>query len=140
MLLALNSLLYLGALALAMIATSPQPPEATRGARVARGVLAIGGGLIITVAITLGFVGMWFESAIAGVAAIVVVSISMWFAMGHLAGDDDEDDEDGGSLFRPSSPEPTKPEGGPPDGFWTDWSEFDRARSDWERERQPTPA
>jgi len=135
MLLAVNSLLYLGALTLAMVATNSMPETATRGARAARCVLAFGGGAIIAAAIALGFAGMWFESALAGTVAIVVMGTSMWFALAHLANDDDEDDEDGGSLFSPSSPEPTKPEGGPSDDMWT---EFDRARAGWERERRPS--
>jgi hypothetical protein len=135
MLLAVNSLLYLGALTLAMVATNSMPETATRGARVARWILAFGGGTIITAAMALGFAGMWFESALAGSAAIIVVGTSMWFALAHLANDDDEDDEDGGSLFSPSSPDPTKPEGGPSDDMW---DEFDRARAGWERDRRPS--
>ena len=28
---------------------------------------------------------------------------------------------------------PPEPAGGPSDGYWTDWTDFDRARADWER-------
>lgn len=141
MLLAANALLYLSALALAIAVTRPAAGAPARGARRARGVLACGGGLSITTAIVLALVGLWFESALAGAAAIVVVSVSMWFALRRapapVEDEGDEDDDGGGSLFRPVPPEPTKPEGGPSDDFWAD---FDAARSGWDREREPAGA
>jgi hypothetical protein len=141
MLLAANALLYLSALALAMVVTSPRPGTHSRGARAARIVMACGGGLAIAAAIVLALVGLWYVSALAGAVAIVVVSVSMWFALARMPGtaedEGDEDDDGGGSLYPPVPPEPTKPEGGPSDDFWT---EFDAARSGWDREREPAGA
>lgn len=140
MLLAANALLYLSALALAIAVTRPSTGTPARGARPARAVMACGGGLTVAAAIALAFVGLWFESALAGAAAIIVVSVSMWFALarttGPVADEGDEDDDGGGSLFKPVPPEPTKPEGGP-DPSDDVWAEFDAARSAWDREREP---
>ncbi len=144
MMLAANTTLYLLALMLAVALTTPVPATAARGAGAARVVLVCGGGLIVSTAIALAFVGLWFESALVGSLAIVVVSVSMWFALARVPvaaeTEDEEDDDDGGSLFRPVPPEPTKPEGGPSDDIWTDWSDFDAARAGWERDREPQPA
>lgn len=141
MMLAANTTLYLLALTLAVAVTTPVPATAARGAGIARLVLACGGGLIVSAAIALAFVGMWFESALVGSSAIVLVSVSMWFALARVhvaaATEDEEDDDDGGSLFPPVPPEPTKPEGGPSDDIWDD---FDAARAGWDRERDPSPA
>jgi hypothetical protein len=139
MLLLLNSVLYVFALTLAVTVMGPLGEQASRRTRVARAALTCAGGLTITAAIALGFVGLWFESALAGTFAIIVVGACM--CVGFIrepasTEDEDEDDDDGGSLFRPAPPEPTKPEGGPSDDVWTD---FDRARAEWARERERTP-
>jgi hypothetical protein len=139
MLLLMNSLLYVFALTLAVTVMSPLGAQASRRARIARATLACGGGLTITAAIALGFVGMWFESALAGTFAIVIVGVCMCVGLAREQGkteDEDEEDDDGGSFRRPVPPEPTKPEGGPSDDVW---AEFDRARADWAREHEPTP-
>jgi hypothetical protein len=139
MLLLLNSLLYVFALTLAVTVMSPLGAEASRRARIARATLACAGGLTITAAIALAFVAMWFESALAGTIAIVIVGACMCVGLARAPGqaeDEDEEDDDGGSLYRPVPPEPTKPEGGPPEDVW---AEFDRARADWAREHEPTP-
>jgi hypothetical protein len=144
MLLAANALLYLSALALAIVVTRPPSGTSDRGARSARAVMTFGGGLAVVAAIALAGIGMWFESALTGAGAIVVVSVSMWFALARMPEpveeEDDEDDDGGGSLFCPEPPAPTKPEGGPSEDYWTDWSEFDAARSAWDREREPAGA
>jgi hypothetical protein len=140
MLLAVNALLYVSALMLAIAFTYPHTDPVPRAARRARVVLTYGGALTIAVAIALALVGLWFESALAGGATIVVVAVSMWFALSRASApseDEEEDDDDGGSLFRPPAPEPTKPEGGPSDDLWT---EFDAARAGWDREREPAGA
>jgi hypothetical protein len=71
---------------------------------------------------------------------IVVAGAYLWVRLARSAAnkpDDDEgDDDDGGGLFRPPPPEPTRPVGGPPDDHW---SEFDRARAAWERDRTSGP-
>jgi hypothetical protein len=144
MLLLANALLYVFALTLAVAVMSPLPEGASRRARAARATLACGGGLTIVTALALAFVGLWFESALAGSFAIVLVGTCLCVGLSHqpatAAADDDEgEDDDGGSLFKPVSPEPTKPEGGPPEDFWTDWTEFDRARAGWSRDREPNP-
>ena len=139
MLLLLNSVLYVFALTLAVTVMSPLQAQASRRARIARATLTGAGGLTVTAAIALAFVGMWLESALAGTLAIVIVGSCMCVGMAREPGtteDEDEDDDDGGSLFRPAPPEPTKPEGGPSDDAW---AEFDRARAEWAREHEPTP-
>jgi len=141
MVLTANSLLYLCALVLAVTVTTPLPATASRGARLARAMLAGGGGLVISAAIALAFLGLWFESALAGTAAIVLVGVCMWVALARhpdaAAEEDEDEDDEGGSHFKPPAPEPTKPEGGPSDDFWAD---FDAARADWDRAREPTSA
>ncbi|MEA2156221.1 MAG: hypothetical protein QOE11_2361 [Solirubrobacteraceae bacterium] len=141
MLVLVNALLYVFALGLAMAVIGPLPENATRRARVARAALACGGSLTVAAAIVLALLGLWFESALAGTGAIVVVGACLCVGMTRVPeqGDDseDEDDDGGGSHFRPAPPEPTKPDCGPSEDLWAD---FDAARSDWERERQPTPA
>src|SRR4051812_9246483 len=107
MLLLINSLLYIFALTLAVTAMSPMGAEAPRRARIARATLTCAGGAAVTAAITLGFVGMWFESALAGTTAIIVVGACMCVGLAREAGqteDEDEDDDDGGSLYRPVPP------------------------------------
>jgi hypothetical protein len=142
MLLALNALLYLTALTLAMAVVTPLPDGAGRRARVARLVLVLGGGLTVAAAMVLAALGLWFESALAGTVAILVVGACMWVAVGRRTApaeaEDEDEDDDGGSLFKPPPPEPTKPEGGPSDDHWNDWSEFDAARAGWAREREPS--
>lgn len=143
MLLLANALLYVFALTLAVAVMSPMPAGASRRARAARATLACGGGVTVVAAIALGFVGLWFESALAGTLAIIIVGTCMCVGLSRQtaareAEDDEGEDDDGGSFVGPISPEPTKPEGGPSDEFWTDWGEFDRARADWSREREPT--
>jgi uncharacterized membrane protein len=137
MLLAVNALLYVSALMLAIAFTHPRADDVPRAARLARVVLAWGGGLTILVALALALAGLWFASAIAGAVAIVVVAVSMWFALARASApseDEEEDDDDGGSKFRPRPPQPTKPDCGPSDDLWT---EFDAARAGWDRPREP---
>jgi hypothetical protein len=139
MLLLLNSLLYVFALTLAVTVMSPLGAQASRRTRAAHATLACAGGVTITAAIALAFFGLWFESALAGTIAIVVVGTCMCVGVAREPGqteDEDEDDDDGGSFHRPVPPEPTKPEGGPSDDAWAD---FDRARAEWAREHEPTP-
>jgi hypothetical protein len=138
MLIAANALLYLSALTLAIVLTHPRSDAVPRGARLARLVLICGGGLTIAAAIALALVDRWYASALAGAVAILVVAVSMWFALARAAvpaEEEDDDDNDGGSPFRPPPPQPTRPEGGPSDDFW---AEFDAARAGWDREREPT--
>src|ERR1700710_1916595 len=83
MLLVLNAALYLVALTLSLCVVTPVPAGASRKVRVARMALALGGGGAITAAITLTFVGMWVESAIVGLGALVVVCVCLWVALSH---------------------------------------------------------
>jgi len=134
----LNAVLYVIALSLSLAVITPLPEEATRRVRVARIALACGGGVTITAAITLTFMGMWFESGLAGCVAIVVVGSCMWFALSQSSSEsddgDDSDDGGGGQKKRPDPPAPPEPLGDEPSD---PWSEFDRARAGWEREPAP---
>jgi hypothetical protein len=139
MLLALNATLYVFAFALAVFSLRRVPAAAGRAARVARGTLVCAGGLTISTAIVLACVGLWFESSLAGSAAIVVIGVCMWVGLSRIpaqeqAEDEEGEDDDGGSLFGPPAPEPTRPEGGPSDDSW---AEFDAARAEWARQRDP---
>ncbi|MGI9099076.1 MAG: hypothetical protein ACR2H2_11425 [Solirubrobacteraceae bacterium] len=134
MVVAVNALLYVFALTLAVAVISPPPEGASRTVRAARAGLACGGGLTITAAIALAFIGLWFESALAGTVAILIVGICMWFGLSRMpaqSDDDEDDDDDGGGRRRPVPPAPTQPVGGPPDDLW---AEFDAARAGWDRE------
>lgn len=139
MVLILNAVLYVVALSLSLAVLTPIPAGASRRVRVARGALACGGGLTMSAAITLSFMGYWFESGIAGMMSIAVVCVCLWYALMTRAApnptDDEDDDEGGGGpRKRTDPPAPPEPAGGPPDDQWT---EFDRARSGWDREREP---
>jgi hypothetical protein len=105
----------------------------------------------MSVAITLSFMGYWFESGIAGCVSIVIVSTCLWVALTErftprTDEDDDGDDGGGGPRKRPDPPAPPEPAGGPSDDPGTDWSDgtdwtqFDRARAGWEGQRTSTPA
>ena len=139
MVLILNAVLYVIALSLSLAVLTPVPEGATRRVRAARGALAFGGGVSMSVAITLSFMGYWFESGIAGCVSILIVCGCMWYALTARYtpnADDDDDDGGGGPRKRPDPPAPPEPAGGPPDELWTD---FDRARAGWDRERDPIP-
>ena len=140
--LALNAVLYVVALSLSLAVLTPVPEGASRRLRIARRALVCGGGLTMSVAITLSFMERWFESALAGCVAIVIVSGCLWLGLTsrfsqHGEDDDDGQDGGGGPRKRPDPPAPPEPAGGPPDELWLD---FDRARAEWERERAPTGA
>ena len=139
MVLVLNAVLYVVALSLSLAVLTPVPEGASRRVRIARRALVCGGGLAMSVAITLSFMGRWYESGIAGCVALVVVSGCLWLGLTSRfsqRGEDDDDGQDGGGgpRKRPDPPAPPEPAGGPPDELWT---EFDRARAAWERERTP---
>lgn len=142
MVLVLNAVLYLVALSLSLAVLTPVPEDAPRRVRTARGALAVLGGLAMSVAITLSFMGHWFASGIAGCVSIVVVSVCLWCALSSRftrESDDDDDGDDGGGGPRkqPDPPAPPEPAGGPSEDLWTD---FDRARAGWERDRGPVHA
>ncbi len=142
MMVVVNALLYGFALTLALAVISPVPQDAPRSLRAARAVLAIGGGATVVVSIVLAILGLWFESALAGTVAIVIVGACMWFGLSRMpsdAEDEEEDDDDGGSHRRTDPPEPTQPAGGPSEDPRTDWTEFDAARAGWERDRDREP-
>ena len=138
MVLLLNAVLYVVALSLSLAVLTPVPEGASRRVRRARVALACGGGLAMSVAITLSFMGRWFASGIAGCVSIVIVSTCLWFALSARVrprGDDEEDDDDGGGgpPKSPDPPAPPQPAGGPPEDLW---EQFDRARAGWARERE----
>lgn len=139
MLLVLNAVLYLVALTLSLCVVTPVPAGASRRVRVARMLLACGGGAAITAAITLTFLGLWIESAIVGCCALLVVCLCLWVALSHSSSerDDGEDGSDGGGgkPRRPIPPAPPEPLGGPA----LDWSDFDAVRAGWARgfDREP---
>lgn len=136
----LNAALYIIALGLSLAVLTPVAEAAPRRVRAARWTLACGGGLTMSVAIALSFMGRWFESGIAGCVSIVIVAGSLWYALTSRTApksDDDDDDGGGGPRKRPDPPAPPEPAGGPSEDRWTDWSDFDRARAGWEREREP---
>ena len=142
MVLVLNAVLYGVALSLALAVLTPVSEGAPRRARTARAALARGGGLAMAVAITLSFMGRWFASGVAGCVAIVIVSACLWCALTarfeRRTDDDDEgDDGGGGPRKQPDPPAPPEPAGGPSEDRRPDWSEFDRARAVWDRERDP---
>lgn len=142
MVVVVNALLYVLALSLSLAVLMPSGAGAPRRVRLARWVLGCGGGLAMAVAITLSFMGRWFESGIAGCASVVIVSGCLCYALasGTTPDADDEDEgEDGGGepRRRPRPPAPPQPAGGPPGDLWT---EFDRARADWDGEREPVCA
>ena len=139
MVLILNAVLYVVALSLSLAVLTPIPEGASRRVRTARRLLVVGGGLAMSVAITLSFMGYWMESGIAGCVAIVIVSACLWLGLTSRfspRGEDDDDGQDGGGGPRkkPDPPAPPEPAGGPSDDLWT---EFDRARAAWERDRTP---
>lgn len=139
MVLILNAVLYVVALGLAIAVLTPVPDGAGRRVRAARWALACGGGLTMSVAITLSFMGHWLESGLAGCTSIVVVSASLWYALTARSApksddDDDGDDGGGGPRKRPDPPAPPEPAGGPDGDMWAD---FDRARAEWDRKREP---
>src|SRR4051794_692343 len=78
MMVVVNALLYVFALTLAVAVISPPPEGASRRVRAARSALACGGGLTVTAAIALAFVGLWFESALARTVAIAGGGPCMW--------------------------------------------------------------
>lgn len=142
MVLLLNAVLYLVAFSLSIAVLTPVPEGASRRIRAARAALAVGGGLAMGVAITLSFMGHWFASGIAGCVSILIVIVCLWVALTarftpKADDDDDGDDGGGGPRRRPDPPAPPEPAGGPVGDAGTDWSEFDRARQDWEREPEP---
>jgi hypothetical protein len=137
-----NAMLYVIALSLALAIITPVPEGASRRVRVSRWALACGGGVTITIAIALSFMGQWFQSGIVGAIAIVFVGAGMWLALTSASpadnGDDDDGDDGGGGQRRPKvPPAPPEPLDGPPSDPWTD---FDRARAGWDREREPVGA
>ncbi len=140
--LVLNAVLYVVALSLSLAVLTPIPDGASRRVRLARRALVGGGGLAMSVAITLSFMERWFESGIAGCVALVIVSGCLWLGLTPRftqRGEDDDDGQDGGGgpRKRPDPPAPPEPAGSRPDEFWTD---FDRARAGWEPERTPVGA
>ena len=77
----LNAVLYVVALSLSLAVLTPVPEGASRRVRIARRALVCGGGLTMSVAITLSFMGRWFESGLAGCVAIVVVCTCLWLGL-----------------------------------------------------------
>jgi len=139
MVLILNAVLYLVALSLSLAVLTPVPSGASRRVRLARRALVGGGGMAMSVAITLSFMGLWIESGIAGCVAVVVVTTCLWLGMSSRfspRADDDDDGQDGGGgpRKRPDPPAPPEPAGGLPGEWWTD---FDRARAGWEHDSHP---
>lgn len=137
-----NAVLYAVALGLALAVVSLVDGGTSRRVRGARRVLVGVGGLAMSVAIALSFMGHWLESGIAGCVAIAIVCACMCVALTGRAsrGHEDEDDGDdggGGPRKRPEPPAPPEPAGGPTEDGWTD---FDRARAGWERDRDPVGA
>lgn len=144
MLLVLNAVLYVVVLSLSLAVLTPVPEGAPRRVRRARIALACGGGLAMSVAITLSFLGQWLASGIAGCVCIVIVSTCLWYGLSPRAtrrtDDDDGDDGGGGGPRRkPDPPAPPQPAGGPSDDLLTDWAVFDCAREVWELERDRVP-
>lgn len=132
-----NAALYLVALTLSLYLVTPVPEGASRRMRIARLALAVSGGAAMTAAITLAAFGLWLFAAIGGGVAIVIVCVCLWVALSRSASDrdDGEDGSDGGGGRRrkPIPPAPPEPLGGP----MVDWNDFEAARSDWSRDRDP---
>ena len=145
MVLVLNAGLYVVALSLSLAVLTPIPDGASPRVRAVRRVLVCAGGLAMSIAITLSFLGRWFESGIAGCVAIAIVGGCLWLGLTSRftpRGEDEDDGQDGGGgpRKRPEPPAPPEPPDGlvgPSDDRWTDWAEFDRARAGWERGREP---
>jgi len=139
MLLALNALLYVVALSLALCVVTPLPRSPSRAARIARASLACGGATAISAAITLTYAGLWIESVVVGCFALVIVCVCLWVSLRHSSkpeSDDGEDGSDGGSGTRRRPIPPAPPEPGGPPGDGVDWGEFDAVRAGWARERE----
>ena len=100
MLLALNAVLYLVALGLSLCVVTPVAEGASRRVRVARMILACGGGAAIAGAITLTFLGLWVESAVVGCVALAIVVVCLWIALSQSSSerDDGEDGSDGAAA------------------------------------------
>jgi hypothetical protein len=130
MLLVLNAVLYLAALTLALCVLTPVAEDASRRVRMARMVLALGGGVSITAAISLTFLGLWVESAIVGCIALTIVCVCLWISLSRSSSERDDgevgSDGGGGRPRRPIPPAPPEPLG--PD---LDWDELDRTRAGW---------
>ncbi|HEX8156146.1 MAG TPA: hypothetical protein VF526_02065 [Solirubrobacteraceae bacterium] len=141
MMLFFHAMLYVVALSLSLAIITPVAEGATRRVRATHWVLACGGGVTVTIAIVLSFMDFWFESGLVGALAIVFIGASMWFAMSSASqadnGDDDDDDGGGGQRKPKVPPAPPEPLGDPPLDPWTD---FDRVRAGWERDREPVNA
>jgi hypothetical protein len=145
MVLILNAVLYVVALSLSLAVLTPVPSAASRRVRLARRALVCGGGLAMSVAITLSFMGRWVESGVAGCVAVVVVTACLWLGLSSRFSPRGEDDDDGqggggGPRKRPDPPAPPEPAGGLSGDWWTDWTDFDRARANWEHAPKPEPA
>lgn len=137
--LVLNALLYVIALSLSLAVLTPVPEGASQRVRTIRRVLVSAGGLAMSVAITLSFLGRWLESGIAGCVAIAIVGACLWLGLTSRftpRGEDDDDGQGGGGgpRKRPEPPAPPEPAGGPSEDLWSD---FDRVRAGWERGRDP---
>ena len=99
MVLILNAVLYVVALSLSLAVLTPVPEGASRRVRTARRLLVVGGGLAMSAAMTLSFMGRWYASGIAGCVAIVIVSACLWLGLTSRfspRGEDDDDGQDGG--------------------------------------------
>jgi hypothetical protein len=137
----LNAVLYVVALGLSLAVLTPLPERSSRRVRIARAALAGGGGAAMASAVALSFLGHWFASGIAGCVAIVIVSLCLGIALSARTAPRADDDDDsggggGGPRKRPDPPAPPEPAGGPAAEIWT---QFDRARAGWEREREALP-
>lgn len=128
---------YVVGVCVALTLMVPVPQNASRFARLACGacgvaaVAALAGVMAATVSGAWWIAVLLFALAIAAGAAWVRLS----FSTSDAENDDDDDDDDGGGgqPRRPVPPAPSAPLGDPPD-----WSQFDRVREGWERDRLPT--
>jgi hypothetical protein len=141
MVLIFQAMLYVVALSLSLAIITPVAEGATRRVRATRWALACSGGVTVTIAIVLSFMDFWFESGLVGALAVIFIGASMWLAMSSVSpadnGDDDDDDGGGGQRKPKFPPAPPEPLGEPPLDPWTD---FDRTRAGWDRERESLSA
>jgi hypothetical protein len=130
--------LYVLALCIATTLILPVPRSASRAARVLHAACGACAAAAILAALAATLSGLWALSG--GFCGLAAIGSGVWLRLtldaadaGRDDGDDSDDDGGGGRVRRPVPPAPSTPPGDPP----VDWTQFDRARVEWERSRVP---
>lgn len=128
----LHSALALAAVVCIAAVAAAVSPAGRRAFVAALAVLLCAAAVAGLAAVTLlPMVSGWMDVAI--VASVLVAVLLPVYLLVHPPdfGEDGDDSGGGGKRTPPVRPEPPAPPHGPPD---LDWSSFDDARRDWERE------